>query len=884
VSSIVEPQMGEQPVIDVGPRVLLLLGGCCLSIVTVACQAAYGQQESNEDYLGPELRERVERLKTEARHPSEDPAVLEDRLDTLWDWANAYSLVGPPLPVDFTYNYTITKMALVQPSSTPVNLTRAAELIARHTREFQIYDENPRAVGPVTLSEPGPFIAGDTITVEQTYTVGTMPMVPGGGVMVGFGWYQAAGMEIQARDPAADGYVTIRSSNPDARFEATGPWGQWYTFHNTQPQVCFRLQEGTLTEGDTITLTYGDRSEGSQGVTLQTWAVDKVELRLSVDLEGQGVILTPVWPSFRVVGRREARGVNAVARPSIVEPGKAFELAVKSEDEFRNPISGPSPEYDILLDGEIVGSVPAGSDAVAFVRDLSLPGPGVYRFLVRSKGGSLACRSNPIWVTKDPAYRLYWGDTHGHTSMADGQGSGKGYYEFGRDVARLDFLVLSEHDVWLDASEWNRLLELAATYDTPGSFSAMLGYEWTMKAQMGGHHNVYFPTLTQRRPVRVTEAHSPDDLYRSLRALYEPEEVLIIPHAHAPGDWRTNDPEMERVVEISSQHGTFEWFGNKYLQHGARVGFIGSSDNHNGQPSYLGFTGQFPGLAAVMADENTVPALFKALKARSCYATTGERIVLQATLNGEPMGRLLSDSEVRRIRCRAMGTEPIEAIDVIRNGEVVYTRRYLQGEVEPDARVQVMLASSSEVFSTPRNPRRAREWTGSIEVRGARLAAVQEPWFQNPLTPEYGVTRDAARPNRLIVNESTRGRGKGILLELGGASPSTEIVVDIDAPADRGRRRGQQTANEPAPIEPMNISLRLGDLTSRPVVRDQQVGQHTDSLTVQLVPPDAALDQLFEYSDQHAPGPDDYYYVRVRQVDGSMAWSSPWWVGSSEGS
>jgi hypothetical protein len=865
----------------IGHRVLLLLWSGSALIATVACTPAYGEKPAEDDYLAPELRGRVERLKTEAALPTDDPRVLEDRLDTLWEWANAYSLVGPPLPVDFTYNYTITKMALVRPSSTPVNLSRASELIARHTREFQIYDEHPDALGPVTLSEPGPFIAGDSITLEQTYTVGTIPMVSGGGVMVGFGWYQAAGMNLQADDPAADGYVTIRCSNPEATFEATGPWGQWYTFHNTQPQVCFKLREGTLTEGDTITLTYGDRSGGSRGVKLQSWAVDTVEFRLHVDLEGEGVILTPVWPSFRIVGRTEARGVLAVARPSIVAPGEAFELAIKSEDEFRNPISGATPGYAILLDDEIVGSVPPGSDPVAIVRDLSLPGPGVYRFVVRSKDGSLSCRSNPVWVTTDLSHRLYWGDTHGHTSMADGQGSGKGYYEFGRDVARLDFLVLSEHDVWLDASEWNRLLELAAAYDDPGSFSAMLGYEWTMKAQMGGHHNVYFPTLAQRRPVRVTEAHSPDDLYSSLRALYDPEEVLIIPHAHAPGDWRTNDPEMERVVEISSQHGTFEWFGNKYLQHGARVGFIGSSDNHNGQPSYLGFTGQFSGLAAVMATKNTVPALFEALRARSCYATTGERIVLDATLNGEPMGSRLARSESLRIRCRAMGTEPIDAIDVIRNGEVVYTRRYLQGEVEPDARLQVMLASSSEVFSTPRNPRRAREWTGSIEVRGARLAAVQEPWFQNPLTPEYGVTRDAARPNRLIVNESTRGRGKGILLELDGASSSTEIVVEIDAPQERGRRRVQEEEEDTAPPEPIHLVVRLDELISGPVVREQLVGQHTDSLTVQLVPPDSALDQLFEYSDQHAPGPDDYYYVRVRQVDGGMAWSSPWWVGSS---
>jgi hypothetical protein len=68
------------------------------------------------------------------------------------------------------------------------------------------------------------------------------------------------------------------------------------------------------------------------------------------------------------------------------------------------------------------------------------------------------------------------------------------------------------------------------------------------------------------------------------------------------------------------------------------------------------------------------------------------------------------------------------------------------------------------------------------------------------------------------------------------------------------------------------------------VVREQRLGRHTDSVSLQLVPSDAALDQEFEYTDRATPKSGDYYYVRVRQVDGAMAWSSPWWVGTGEGS
>ena len=40
-----------------------------------------------------------------------------------------------------------------------------------------------------------------------------------------------------------------------------------------------------------------------------------------------------------------------------------------------------------------------------------------------------------------------------------------------------------------------------------------------------------------------------------------------------------------------------------------------------------------------------------------------------------------------------------------------------------------------------------------------------------------------------------------------------------------------------------------------------------------------ALDQKFEFVDSDSPKPGDYYFVRVKQLDGGMAWSSPIWVG-----
>ena len=74
-------------------------------------------------------------------------------------------------------------------------------------------------------------------------------------------------------------------------------------------------------------------------------------------------------------------------------------------------------------------------------------------------------------------------------------------------------------------------------------------------------------------------------------------------------------------------------------------------------------------------------------------------------------------------------------------------------------------------------------------------------------------------------------------------------------------------------------TFRLGDLGGEVERREYQVLEHTDALSVQLVPSNGALDRHFTYTDKDSPAASDYYYLRVRQIDGAVAWSSPFWVG-----
>jgi hypothetical protein len=726
----------------------------------------------------------------------------------------------------------------------------------------------PGVLGPVTLRPTGPFAASSWQTIEQTYTVGELPILPGGVLLLGQYFLSDQGTP-QTEDPAGDNYVSLRCSNPRARFEriTVSMRGIHGGFRGAQPMPGFRLVEGELSRGDTLSVVYGDRSQGSRGVQVQSSQSDRVVLPLYLDPDGSGVFLTPSWPSFAVHGI------------------EVHDLVVRSEDLRHNRATGPIPAYEVALNGEPYRTIPAGRQAISSVEGVRLEEPGVYRFRIRSTDGSISGTSNPVWVQDDPGHRIYWGDTHAHSGFADGQGSVDGLYRYAREDAQLDFFGFSEHDTQLDAAEWLALRRAVDRYNTEHEFIAFLAYEWTASRRRGGHHNVYFRSR-DGSPAPMQEANTLSLMYQGLRVSNQVGDVLIIPHAHQAGDWRRNDPDMERLVEIVSMHGTFEWFGDYYLRRGFEIGFIGASDDHRGRPGYTGTSNvlkfgerlplqQFGGLAAVLAPEQTSDAIFDAMRRRAAYAVSpAERIILDVTVNGGRIGTRQPFATERRVRCRVMGTAPIDGIDVVKNGEVVFARRYLTQPIQPDARVQIRFESTSEPFVRD-NPREYRTWRGTLQVHNAELVTVEPIGFDNRYAEQ--ATVDPADPNRLAFVTDTRGRADTLLLELSSASTATSIRFHLDEttiPKQAATPGGPHTVVPAAQVELPFSELRNGSLT-----RELPVGRHVDTITIQVVDAGGPMDQTLEFADLDDPQPGDYYYVRVSQLDGTRAWSSPIWVG-----
>ncbi|MHC4402634.1 MAG: DUF3604 domain-containing protein, partial [Planctomycetota bacterium] len=404
-------------------------------------------------------------------------------------------------------------------------LSWVAAAIDNYVRELQVKEENPRAIGTLRLNRDEPVVAESWQTIVQTYTVGEMPMAEGGAVYLGMDGFNNQGAP-QFEDPPGDNYFTIRASNPDARFVYKGRGDRQSLV--TRINGIFQLEGANLTQGDTITMTYGDRGGGSRGCQIQGYSVSQCTFPVYLDLEGEGNYFQPRWPAVEVIGIPEVAAVTGFV-PSIVATGEPFDVSVRSEDNLTNRATGTIPEYHVFLNGKPCSRIPAGNKAITVLRNVEIDEPGVYRFSFRSSDGKVTGMSNPVWVRKRPSYRVYWGETHGHIAYADGQGTPDGYFRFARDDARLDFITLSEHGLWLDDFEWKTLQEMVPKYLEPGKFTPILGYEWTV-SRPGGHHNIL---LREPASPRIASQDAPvlAGLYRKLRSRLRVEDVISLPHA-----------------------------------------------------------------------------------------------------------------------------------------------------------------------------------------------------------------------------------------------------------------------------------------------------------------------------------------------------------------
>ncbi len=740
------------------------------------------------------------------------------------------------------------------------------------TLTYRTTDDHPGVFGELEGRIVGPNLVDTHITIEQTYTVGTLPMAKGAGFIIPNHFRHAAN-EYQTEHPGAENYVSIISSQTNVRFENLGypTSGQFASsLRGTNMRTFFKISAGELQQGDTVTIIIGDKSGGGPGLRSPHWTNDAVRFPvwvLAKNAGGELLMGTPPEVPFELLGL-EAVKVKGFA-PATVAVGDEVKVTIRAEDKFRNrAASGWPSAYEISLNGTSWKIIKANPDSAITAFTTSFDDPGIKRFSIASTDGRLQGVTDPILVEENPSQHIYFGETHGHSGFAEGQGTVDGYFRFARDEARLDFTVLSEHDLWMDAAEWQALGEGVRKYNELGVFTTFYGYEWSVEPPWGGHHNVVYRNPDSAVYIPLQLYPTLIDLWQGLKAHNDIDDVIAIPHAHQPGKWTMSDHDLERLVEVVSYHGTFEWFAQRYLNNGFEVGLIASSDDHIGHPGYIAATksgnggDNFGGMAAVYAPENSRDAIFDAMRNRHTYGTNGARIILKATMDGARMGTRLPLDADRKINGEVYGTAPIESITLVKNGEDYRVKDYALARGQTDI-VEIAMQNSSDPVEL-RRVRKARVFSGEISINGGVITGIRAPVVEALNVHSEGV--EQLDNQRVSFKLKSQGRLNTVELELADLKANATISI-------RGELTGKQVHKIPVQ------RFQLSTLAEGAYDRALTIGMAQTRFRARFIERPTELDRSFVFEDKVEAKAGDYYYLRVRQVDGGLAFSSPFWIG-----
>ncbi|MSR47848.1 MAG: hypothetical protein EXS13_12445 [Planctomycetes bacterium] len=429
----------------------------------------------------------------------------------------------------------------------------------------------------------------------------------------------------------------------------------------------------------------------------------EVELTASLDLEGE--------PPHPIAGRIPVRIVDPhvdwlrVLVPAQARPDEAVRASVVFMSGLSGPIAssldslvptgtlelrGPFEDLDLVLPGEPDRRLPH-----AFSFELPPLPTGTQRIRARWREGGAVGLSPPIRVGSDVA-PAWFGSLHSHTTVG-GHATGvpSNALRYARDLARLDFVTLSEHResaMW--DGEWLR--QLAESFTVPARFVVLNGYEWTNPDW--GHRHIVFREPTAPGP-------APNGLAALAESLGRDSDALLVAHhsiwngQNAQRRFVWGDPgdlPRQRLAEVFSWHGSSlehdssfpmhanheqelprEWQTDvlSALRAGHRLFLVADSDSHLGKPGNLvgiewpkGRRYAFQGLTAITTPTLDRESIFRALDRGDCWGTTGARIVVEASREGLTARlRIAATAPLARVAIRTLDTG---------HGAIVAERRF----------------------------------------------------------------------------------------------------------------------------------------------------------------------------------------------------------------
>jgi hypothetical protein len=738
----------------------------------------------------------------------------------------------------------------------------------------------PELAGTATVTPDHPVEAGSWQSFTLVYTAGRFGIDDSGSIKVCFR-FATDQTRPQLEDPSGPGFVTVEASNGavlETRFDYkqnTRPWDR---------TLYIKVVRGFMREGDTITVRFGDRRQGSPGMRTQTFAEPFFEFHVLADpIACYHYVPVAAQPMIAITAG--ARHSWIAVLPSLVSSREPFSLRIRSEDQWGNP-SGKDNSELFLTASQPVAGLPASialvdGQVTASIGDLRPSAEGDLLIELRDREGRRLAVSNPMRVVNDPAgMRLFWADFHAQSGETIGTASAEDYFAFARDTAFVDIVGHQGNDFQITREFWERLNRLYDAFDEAGRFVTIPGYEWSGNTALGGDRNVFFSTSgrTIRRSSHAlvpdhsdlaTDCHTANELFAALKR--DGEDAITF--AHVGGRYAdigvAHDVAIETAVEVHSSWGTFEWIVNDAFDLGYRVGIVANSDGHKGRPGAEGpgasLFGAYGGLTCLQMPELSRTAVFEALRARRHYATTGARILLDVSatfpagadlfaadpvlgptprqqVRRAPMGAIVhTEGDTAVLSVAVSAASPIERVEVRNGREIIGVHRPYSAD-QLGRRIRVIWSGAEY-----RGRFRMTPWDGSASLIGNSFEQVTPVNFFNPDRP---LRQD--NEHRLSWQSITTGNFSGFDALLADAAAGRIAIATAQGAAD--------IAIAEIGFEPQTFSF--GGLDRK--------------LTVYRLPDvNPGLSVSFEQVVALHAGRDNPIYVSAITEDGHQAWSSP---------
>ncbi len=488
---------------------------------------------------------------------------------------------------------------------------------------------------------------------------------------------------------------------------------------------------------------------------------------------------------------------------------------------------------------------------------------------------------------------IYWGDIHNHCNVGYAQGSLERAYDIAQ--SHLDFYCFTPHSQWHDQPEisnlkrftegfeyvkqnWGKVKQYANEAYLPGTFVSFIGYEW---------HSSMYGDVCLIMPGHEGELVYLDNIL-DLQQFARDNNAILIPHhpAYQQGrrgqNWSVLGPlDVSPVVEVFSEHGNAESdrapfryirhsMGGRYTKNtlqylweqGKQVGIVASTDDHLGYPGAYG-----EGLVAVYADTLTRESVMDAIKARRTYAVSADRIELDFRLNGHWMGETLQGGSSRNIFVKVKGQDVVDRVEVLRNNQVIYRNHPIDQEPGKTSWDKPILCRIEfgwgpwDFF----NLERVTDWEFDVHVTNGKIVSAT-PCFQSGPYDEDRRNKITKLDDHLcqFISYTSRKQAyeeratNSIVLEIQG-SANTELDFSLSKPTKIHHRKTLGELAESSDI------IFTGDFPSESILLHRIVFNEN-------------YQTEFEFNDHHVTETTDWYYVRVTQTNGSLAWSSPIWV------